>query len=173
LEDTNEVIKMAVDFHRHCQKTVLPAKGTRDSEGATWNTIAGLNGVLTNLPNGWLGEFSNNTNNITEDFRGVLKVINNTSGELNTKINDLTSRIIVVEGLTGQNRITNVKCFIAPNEAYFRKLGYGDPSLESVSVQYNNQTITVKTKYYLVNNIHLYVGTDGNVASGGYSQLEI
>lgn len=67
-----------VKFHRHCQKTVLSAYGP-DGHGLTWNTINNLN--LPYLPENWRNNFTSNTNNITEDLKALLNLINWTAGQ--------------------------------------------------------------------------------------------
>ena len=66
---------MSVDYHKHCQKTVLSAYGT-DGRGATWGVLSNLS--LPNLPANWLNYYKeNNPPNITYDFAATLKIINN------------------------------------------------------------------------------------------------
>ena len=71
---TNDEVK----FHRHCQKTILSAYGP-DGNGLTWNTINNLD--LPNLPATWRDNFTSNTNNITEDLKALLNLINDTAGK--------------------------------------------------------------------------------------------
>ena len=63
---------MGVDYHRHCQATVLGATGDPHNEGLTWSTIRDL--TLGNIemfvPN-WLDYFTEN-NNITDDLKAIL-----------------------------------------------------------------------------------------------------
>lgn len=66
---------MSVDYHRHCQATVLGATGDPHGDGVTWGTIRDLS-----LPNisgrvpGWLNKFTTN-DNITEDLKAILELI--------------------------------------------------------------------------------------------------
>ena len=74
-------------FHRHCQKTVCSAYGD-NGNGATWLTLSpnpetNWGDDLTNLQqvtaNGsyvhWQQYFTRNTNNITQDLRSILELI--------------------------------------------------------------------------------------------------
>ena len=62
---------MSVDYHKHCQMTVLSANGTGNQNGATWDVINSASGV-SKLPAGWKDKFKNNKANITEDIRSIL-----------------------------------------------------------------------------------------------------
>lgn len=68
---------MSIDYHKHCQKTVLSAFGP-NGQGATKDVIEALASPLTglkNLPSGWLELYRENTKNVTEDFAATLKII--------------------------------------------------------------------------------------------------
>ena len=71
---------MSVDYHRHCQATVLGATGDPYEHGKTWFTIRDLS--LDQLDANWLSYFKNN-NNITEDLAGILQLIDNVAGKVN------------------------------------------------------------------------------------------
>lgn len=51
---------MSVDFHRHCQATVLSANGTDEQNGLSWTYINKLKDSLSNLPENWIQEFKVN-----------------------------------------------------------------------------------------------------------------
>lgn len=75
-----------IPFHRHCQKTVLAARGTDGSEGATWSTISDLQltcDTLRLIKGDWIGLFTDG-NNITDDLAAILKLINMLARRLNT-----------------------------------------------------------------------------------------
>ena len=66
---------MSVDYHRHCQATVLGATGDPHGNGTTWGTIRDL--ILPNIASrvpGWLNKFTTN-DNITEDLKAILELI--------------------------------------------------------------------------------------------------
>ena len=74
-----------VPFHRHCQKTVCSAHGY-NRQGATWETLSpGTQNDLPNLNLGlqsgetWISKFEQNGNNITEDLRTILELIDATA----------------------------------------------------------------------------------------------
>lgn len=77
---------MSIEFHRHCQATVLSANGTGSQNGESWYIINELSGKLSNLPNGWIDYFKQNKQCITEDFASILNIINNVSGNVVRKI---------------------------------------------------------------------------------------
>lgn len=73
---------MSVDYHKHCQKTVLPVYGNEKGEGATWNILYSYRNNLPNLTKNWI-EYFHNTQNITEDILSILRIINDSvSGEI-------------------------------------------------------------------------------------------
>ena len=169
---------MAVDFHRHCQKTVLSASGTTKGSGKTWSTISDLSSSLTHLPDGWVNTyFYNNTQNITQDFASVLKLLDNTTGELKSSIGNINTEITNIKG-----DLTNVKgqiglideavvCYIAPDQSYF------DANSGS------NKLFTKHTDdgvYYTLNtydasapNCAYSLGTDHRIYPGNDSNLEL
>lgn len=72
----------SVPFHRHCQKTVCSAYGY-DGQGATWDILSRNSDSLSNLPSDWLTYFTkndDNNNNITQDLRSILELINKVAG---------------------------------------------------------------------------------------------
>ena len=69
---------MLIDFHRHCQATILSANGTDEQNGLSWKYIHRLKYSLDNLPKNWIQEFELNRDNITQDFASVLKILNST-----------------------------------------------------------------------------------------------
>ena len=69
---------MSVDFHRHCQATVLSANGTSAQNGLSWTYISRLKDSLDNLPENWIEEFKGNIENITQDLASILKIMNST-----------------------------------------------------------------------------------------------
>lgn len=71
---------MSVDYHRHCQATILSANGTEAQNGLSWGVLSSLASGLTNLPANWLNEFKDNRDNITQDFASILKILNSTAG---------------------------------------------------------------------------------------------
>lgn len=71
---------MSVDYHRHCQATVLPANGTGSGNGLSWNELYAKKDSFPRLSANWISEFGSNTNNITQDLASVLKIINNSLG---------------------------------------------------------------------------------------------
>ena len=66
---------MSVDYHRHCQATVLGATGDPHGNGSTWSTIRDLSlpNIAFRVP-GWLNKFTTN-DNITEDLKAILELI--------------------------------------------------------------------------------------------------
>ena len=65
-------------FHRHCQKTICSAHGNANGEGATWNLIDELTlPKLTNLCSNWKTYFTRNNDNITQDLKSILELIDN------------------------------------------------------------------------------------------------
>lgn len=66
---------MSVDYHRHCQATVLGATGDPHGNGSTWGTIRDLSlpKIAARVP-GWLNKFTTN-DNITEDLKAILELI--------------------------------------------------------------------------------------------------
>ena len=69
---------MSVDFHRHCQATILSANGTDEQNGLSWKYIDRLKDSLDNLPENWIQEFKGNIENITQDLASILKIMNST-----------------------------------------------------------------------------------------------
>lgn len=78
---------MSIDYHRHCQATVLSANGTGNGNGATWSIIKNLD--LPNLDENWLDYFSGNKKNITQDLAGILHLIDDVSGNIAYKGRDI------------------------------------------------------------------------------------
>ena len=89
-----------IPFHRHCQKTVCSA--WQGGRGLTRTTLMPRNnddtafasGDLSNIqsfifgtPDTWQGYFTRNSNNITEDLRSILELINIIAGKVATKTN--------------------------------------------------------------------------------------
>lgn len=70
---------MSVDYHRHCQATVLGATGDPHNEGLTWSDIRDLSlpNIEARVPQ-WLEYFSRN-DNMTEDLAAILKLIDATA----------------------------------------------------------------------------------------------
>ncbi len=65
-----------IDYHRHCQATVLSASGEPSGGGLTWGEIDGLNlGNLDAIWSGWKDELFFKNSNMTEDLAGILKLI--------------------------------------------------------------------------------------------------
>ena len=70
-------------FHRHCQQTVCSAYGP-DGRGLTWNILVG--NPLPNIakvisPVDWKTYFTKNTDNITQDLRSILELIDAVAGK--------------------------------------------------------------------------------------------
>ena len=95
---------MAVDNHKHCQRTVCPAyygysEGESHASEHTWRTIENLN--LGNLPNNWKTSFRSNSN-ITDDFADVLTMLNTSIGTINNTItstkNTINNTITGIDG---------------------------------------------------------------------------
>lgn len=61
MSDENE---STVQMHKHCQATVCSAYGY-NGQGMTWSVLENAVNELQNLPNGWLGRFMENGENIT------------------------------------------------------------------------------------------------------------
>ena len=103
---------MSVDFHRHCQATVLSANGTSAQNGLSWTYISRLKDSLDNLPENWIEEFKGNIENITQDLSSILKIMNSTvenylplSG--GTMIGD-----IILPGPVGENNRAATKGYV-------------------------------------------------------------
>ena len=134
---------MSVDFHRHCQATVLSANGTSAQNGLSWTYISRLKDSLDNLPENWIEEFKGNIENITQDLASILKIMNSTVDNYlplsgGTMIGD-----IILPGPVGENNRAATK-------------GYVDSMLE----QNSGGTITGIT----MNGTSK--GTDGNIDLG-------
>ena len=70
-------------FHKHCQKTVCSAWGY-DGTGRTWNVLtraglSNLDNILGGTTDKWQERFKSNSNNITEDLRSILELIDKTA----------------------------------------------------------------------------------------------
>lgn len=83
---------MSVDYHRHCQATVLAATGTAQGNGATWGTLYNLN--TPNIGEDWKSSFLVNKD-ITDDLAQIILLIDKHIGKLsqgkNYKEGDLIS----------------------------------------------------------------------------------
>lgn len=103
---------MSVDFHRHCQATVLSANGTEEQNGLSWTYINKLKDSLSNLPENWIEEFKDNTENITQDLASILKLLNSTVENYlpitgGTMIGD-----IILPGPEGENNRAATKGYV-------------------------------------------------------------
>ena len=83
-----------VEPHRHCQATVLSAYGPNGG-GMSWDEITKVinGGYANNLPENWTSFFTSNRDNITQDLAGILKIINQGTGELKQLIQGNTDAI--------------------------------------------------------------------------------
>lgn len=82
---------MSVDFHRHCQATVLSANGTDEENGLSWTYINKLKDSLSNLPENWINLFKQNTICITQDFASILKILNQSISDINSQITTINN----------------------------------------------------------------------------------
>ena len=65
-----------IDYHRHCQATVLGASGEPSGSGLTWGEINGLSlGSIDAMWSGWKNELFLGNSNMTKDLAGILKLI--------------------------------------------------------------------------------------------------
>ena len=71
---------MTVDFHRHCQATVLGATGLSPGTGLTWEEIDKLDlQYIQKINSNWRLNFLDNEN-MTQDLAGILKLIDLVAG---------------------------------------------------------------------------------------------
>ena len=85
---TNEVNWETDHFHRHCQKTVCSAFGY-DGNGATWSLIGDNSFTLPNLSkicSNWKHYFTCNRDNITEDLKTILELIDKVATGIGSEI---------------------------------------------------------------------------------------
>lgn len=97
------------DFHRHCQKTVCSAYGY-NGQGKTWETLYKGSDDLPHLNLGlqegerWYNKFQANDENITQDLRSILELINATAGSIATSwtliFNDNNGNQITTKDIT-------------------------------------------------------------------------
>lgn len=90
-----------IQFHKHCQKTVLSAFGP-DGTGATWDKIYALN--LPNLVGNWRAEFERNTENITQDLASILKIVNDNCKPCDCDCNLLAASKVSDGNIISRNR---------------------------------------------------------------------
>lgn len=107
-----------IPFHRHCQKTVCSAYGY-NGNGATWETLSPPEAVndLANLNLGlqtgetWISKFQLNRDNITQDLRTILELIDATAGYI-AKDWNLTfknnNNVLITSGTMSPWRDTNL-----------------------------------------------------------------
>jgi hypothetical protein len=108
-----------VSFHKHCQKTVCSAFGY-NGQGATWNilsdnTDAGNMNLthiqsLLNSNETVRGFFSNNENNITEDLRSILELMDLLASK---SINPIPKTLTFIEG---NNQSTSIRVMGMDND---------------------------------------------------------
>lgn len=107
--------------HRHCQATILSAYGPT-GDGKSKDYIDHLD-----LPylydSNWKSHFSGNTQNITQDFKAVLELLNNTSGNLNQRIQEQGKRIDGVK-----NRNITLTLSILSDETTTKQFKFGTTS---------------------------------------------
>ena len=87
---TGENVSGEIPFHKHCQKTVCSAYGY-DGNGATWNILYhGGKDDLVNIQqfvSNWHNFFTGNEENITQDLRSILELIDLIAGMVCIKTN--------------------------------------------------------------------------------------
>ena len=81
-----------IPFHKHCQKTVCSAYGGYNGRGATWDTLYhggedDLKNIQSYVPSDrkWYNYFMANKDNITQDLRSILELINLIAGKVATQ----------------------------------------------------------------------------------------
>ena len=80
-----------IPFHRHCQKTICSAYGP-NGNGLTWNILyrggendlANIQSYVSQSSSGseWYNYFTGNEDNITQDLRSILELINIIAGQV-------------------------------------------------------------------------------------------
>lgn len=80
-EITQSTSNSIIPFHKHCQQTVCSAYGF-EGNGATWKTIRDSIGI----PSAWKEAFKENHNNITQDIRTILEIVNTVHAELSNRM---------------------------------------------------------------------------------------
>lgn len=107
-----------IPFHRHCQKTVCSAYGY-NGNGATWKTLSPPEEVndLANLNLGlqtgetWISKFQLNRDNITQDLRTILELIDATAGYIAKDWNLIfknNNNVLITSGTMSPWRDTNL-----------------------------------------------------------------
>lgn len=132
-----------IQFHKHCQKTVLPAHGTSGKIGATWQTIQTLldNNELPNLDPSWIEKFQENPTTITDDLAAILKIINDNYHEC-----QCDSNLLPVQNVSnGSPIVKNVNVY---------KMSVAETLTPTVDLtNYGNNTIDIVTfEYHITNN---------------------
>ena len=103
---------MSVDFHRHCQATVLSANGTDEQNGLSWTYINKLKDSLGNLPENWIEEFKVNKENITQDLASILKLLNSTVDNYLPITGGNMIGDIILPGPAGENNRAATKGYV-------------------------------------------------------------
>ena len=138
-----------IQFHKHCQKTVLPAHGTDNSIGATWQTIQNLldNNELSNLDPSWIERFQENPSSITDDLAAILKIINDNYHECQCDCNLLPVQN-TSNGFQIQRNVNVYKMSVSTSLTPTVDLtNYKKNNLDIVSFEYhitNNGTSTIQ-----------------------------
>ena len=103
---------MSVDFHRHCQATVLSANGTSAQNGLSWTYISRLKDSLDNLPENWIEKFKGNIENITQDLASILKIMNSTVDNYLPLSGGTLTGDLILPGTTGENNRAATKGYV-------------------------------------------------------------
>lgn len=83
-EEPSQEEQDPIPFHKHCQATVLSAYGP-DGNGKSWDVLYNERNNLPNLPDNWISYFTGNRDNITQDLRSILQLINQAFGQDSVK----------------------------------------------------------------------------------------